>query len=219
MNQIIPFDFESHAVRCLWQGDQPWFVASDVCAILEITKPENAYGRLDEDERDTRTVGTPGGPQEMVVINESGLYALIFSSRKPEAKRFRKWVTAEVLPTLRRTGQFSMDKAKTARKGTYSAQQFETLYGQYVALYEKHFALQEKHIATLEERLSETKELLEREKASYKNSIYWRLTDALLDHTPLSDDEIASYISDVAEKEVPSEAIAFKRRQRALQRH
>src|SRR5690606_23128157 len=67
---------------------------------------ENAYGRLDSDEKDTRIVGTPGGNQSMVVVNEPGLYNLIFTSRKPEAKRFKRWVTHEVLPAIRRTGHY-----------------------------------------------------------------------------------------------------------------
>lgn len=66
------------------------FVASDVCRVLGITKPENAYSRLDDDEKDTRTVVTPGGPQEMIVISESGLYCLIMGSRKAQAKAFKR---------------------------------------------------------------------------------------------------------------------------------
>jgi prophage antirepressor-like protein len=108
MSAIMPFAFESHHVRVLLdtKGD-PWFVAQDICQVLEIAKPENAYGRLDSDEKDTRIVGTPGGNQNMVVVNEPGLYNLIFTSRKPEAKRFKRWVTHEVLPTIRQTGHYA----------------------------------------------------------------------------------------------------------------
>jgi prophage antirepressor-like protein len=107
MNQIVAFDFDSQAVRIIQDTNgEPWFVAADVCRVLEIAKPENAYARLDDDEKGTRTVGTPGGPQEMVAINEPGLYSLILTSRKPEAKRFKRWVTHEVLPTIRKTGSF-----------------------------------------------------------------------------------------------------------------
>jgi prophage antirepressor-like protein len=108
MNPVVAFDFESHNIRVVMDGDgEPWFVASDVCRVLAISKPENTYGRLDEDERDTRIVGTPGGQQEMVTINESGLYSLILTSRKPEAKRFKRWVTREVLPSIRKTGSYA----------------------------------------------------------------------------------------------------------------
>lgn len=103
------FEFEGQGVRSLMQDDEPWFVASDVCRVLEILKPENAYARLDEDEKDTHIMGTLGGKQKMTIINESGLYSLILTSRKPAAKRFKKWVTSEVLPALRRTGVYIMD--------------------------------------------------------------------------------------------------------------
>lgn len=110
------FDFNSHAVRALEREGQPWFVAADVCRVLEIANHHHAIkgrpGRkndlcLDEDERGIASVTTPSGDQQMLIINESGLYALIFKSRKPQAQAFRKWVTSEVLPSLRKTGHFS----------------------------------------------------------------------------------------------------------------
>lgn len=102
------FEFEGQGVRMTLRDDEPWFVASDVCRVLEIQKPENAFARLDADEKDTHIVGTPGGPQRMTIINESGLYSLILTSRKEAARRFKKWITSEVLPTLRRTGAYVM---------------------------------------------------------------------------------------------------------------
>ena len=108
MSPIVTFDFESQNIRVVTANDgEPWFVATDVCRVLAISKPENTYGRLDADEKDTRIVGTPGGQQEMVTINESGLYSLILTSRKPEAKRFKRWVTHEVLPSIRKTGAYA----------------------------------------------------------------------------------------------------------------
>ncbi len=104
--EIIPFDFEEQAVRVVMRGDEPWFVAADVCRVLEIGNPTQAVARLDEDEVTLCT--TEGNHRETNIINESGLYSLIFTSRKPQAKRFRKWVTAEVLPALRRTGRYEM---------------------------------------------------------------------------------------------------------------
>lgn len=86
---------------------EPWFVAKDVCVALGIEKYRDALGRLDDDEKGCPvTVDTLGGPQKMSAVNESGLYNLIFQSRKPEAKKFRKWVTSEVLPSIRKTGSY-----------------------------------------------------------------------------------------------------------------
>ncbi|WP_426749932.1 BRO-N domain-containing protein [Myxococcus sp. Y35] len=106
MNQLVAFNFESHHVRVVIdEQGEPWFVAADVCAALTINTEQTR--RLGVDEKGLRTVQTPGGPQEMTVVNEPGLYVLTFTSRKPEARRFKHWVTHEVLPTLRRTGSYT----------------------------------------------------------------------------------------------------------------
>lgn len=112
MSAVIPFSFEDHDVRVLTREGEPWFVLADVCAVLEIAYHRDAAARLDEDERGSVVVDTLGGPQETVAINESGLYNLIFTSRKAEAKRFRKWVTAEVLPSIRKTGNYALPTSK-----------------------------------------------------------------------------------------------------------
>ncbi len=107
------FDFKENPVRALERDGQPWFVAADVCRVLEIGNASYAVngkaGRkndlcLAEDERGIASVHTPSGDQQMLVVNESGLYALIFKSRKPQAQAFRKWVTSEVLPNIRKHG-------------------------------------------------------------------------------------------------------------------
>lgn len=95
-------------VRVIMQNGEPWFVAKDVCSILEIANSRDAVASLDADEKGVATVDTPGGKQEMATVSESGLYALIFKSRKLEAKAFRKWVTSEVLPAIRKTGGYGM---------------------------------------------------------------------------------------------------------------
>lgn len=110
MSDLSVFNFDTHAVRTLTRDGEPWFVAADVCDVLTIST--EATRRLDDDEKGLRTVQTPGGQQEMTIINESGLYSLILTSRKPEAKRFKKWVTSEVLPSIRKTGQYAAPKAK-----------------------------------------------------------------------------------------------------------
>ena len=90
--------------------DQIYFVAKDVCTILGIRKYRDAVARLDEDEKGCPViVDTLGGLQEMTTVNESGLYHLIFMSRKPAAKKFRKWVTSEVLPSIRKFGYYSLE--------------------------------------------------------------------------------------------------------------
>lgn len=108
MSQIIPFEFESHALRVnLDAAGQPWFVAADVCAALDLPDTHKAIARLDDDEKGRNSIPTPGGQQDMSVVNESGLYNLVLGSRKPEAKRFKRWVTHEVLPSIRKTGSYT----------------------------------------------------------------------------------------------------------------
>ena len=91
-------------------NDQPWFVARDVCSILELTDTGKAIEKLDDDEKLTRKLFVSGQQREVYLVNESGLYNLIFRSNKAEAKRFRKWVTAEVLPQIRVTGGYNLHK-------------------------------------------------------------------------------------------------------------
>lgn len=108
------FEFETQPVRILDEQDgETWFVAADVCRVLEIANPRNAYARLEEDEKGVRTMDTLGGLQEMMIVNEAGLYNLLFSSRKPQARRFKRWVTHDVLPSLRKTGSYSLAEKLT----------------------------------------------------------------------------------------------------------
>ena len=100
------FKFDESPVRAIMQGDQPWFVAKDVCDILDLDNPSKAVERLDEHEIGRTSLRTTEGPREMLTVNESGVYSLIFTSRKPEAKRFRKWVTGTVLPGIRKSGSY-----------------------------------------------------------------------------------------------------------------
>ncbi|WP_405120801.1 Bro-N domain-containing protein [Pseudomonas leptonychotis] len=105
--QIIPFKFDTREVRTLLIDDQPWFVAADVALALEYLTAKDMARNLDDDEKGRQIVPTLGGEQEMLVINESGLYSAILRSRKAEAKRFKKWVTAEVLPAIRKHGSYA----------------------------------------------------------------------------------------------------------------
>lgn len=109
---VIPFNFGKQQVRTLLIGDQPWFVANDVSAALLYSEASAMTRHLDDDEKGLSIMQTPGGDQEMLVINESGLYSAILRSRKAEAKRFKKWVTSEVLPAIRKTGSYEDHQAK-----------------------------------------------------------------------------------------------------------
>lgn len=106
VSNVIPFRFEAKGVRTLLINDQPWFVANDVSAALLYSEASAMTRHLDDDEKGLSIVQTLGGDQEMLVINESGLYSAILRSRKAEAKRFKKWVTAEVLPAIRKNGRY-----------------------------------------------------------------------------------------------------------------
>lgn len=105
-SQLIPFQFESFQIRVLLQDGDPWWVAADVCAALEIGNPSMALTRLDDDEKGISSIDTLGGKQEVSIINEPGLYSLILGSRKQEARGFKRWVTHEVVPSIRKTGRY-----------------------------------------------------------------------------------------------------------------
>ena len=120
MNAIVPFNFGDQPVRIEDRDGAPWFVLADVCRVLGLMNPSVVARRLDDDERDDLNISDPiGRGQQTTVINESGLYRLILTSRKDTAKQFSKWVTSEVLPSVRRTGSYgapapSLDLMDTA---------------------------------------------------------------------------------------------------------
>ena len=105
--QLVPFDFEGSQVRVVTDArGEPWFVAADVLSTISLDR--KALERLDDDEKGVNSIHTPGGTQEMTTVNEPGLYALVLGSRKAEAKRFKRWVTHEVLPAIRKTGSYAV---------------------------------------------------------------------------------------------------------------
>ena len=113
MNQIMPFSFGDDLVRTILdENNEPWFMAKDVCRVLGLENNRDAISSLDKDEKITvaNSDGNPraGIPHQYTLISESGLYALVFRSRKPQAKEFSRWVRKEVLPALRRTGIYAM---------------------------------------------------------------------------------------------------------------
>jgi prophage antirepressor-like protein len=103
-------------VRNMVIKGEPWFVAKDVCDILGLTNSRKATAGLDDEEKGVTISDTPGGQQSLTIINESGLYSLIMQSRKPEAKAFKKWVTSEVLPSIRKYGYYISPTAQLSRK-------------------------------------------------------------------------------------------------------
>lgn len=109
-NNLMIFENpEFGAVRSILIDSDPWFVAADVCKALEIEKTNRALSRLDDDEKGAHSVSTPGGRQRMSIISESGLYSLILGSRKPEARAFKRWITHEVIPSIRKHGAYMTD--------------------------------------------------------------------------------------------------------------
>ncbi|MDU7718813.1 MAG: phage antirepressor [Cutibacterium avidum] len=104
---IIPFAYEGHNVRVVERDGEPWFVAKDVCEQLGLDNVGQAILSLEDDEKGSITIadGTPGNPNR-AIVSESGLYSLILRSRKPEAKAFKRWVTHEVLPSIRKHGGY-----------------------------------------------------------------------------------------------------------------
>lgn len=103
-------------VRTIMIDGEPWFVAKDVCDILDIKNPSDTLRKVLSDwEKGIEIVYTPGGPQQMGIVNESGLYHLIFVSRKPEAEAFRRWVTQDLIPSIRKTGRYEIGTPKRRR--------------------------------------------------------------------------------------------------------
>ena len=109
LSSLLPFHYEGAQIRVLTDSQgAPWFIAADLCSCLGIRNPSDALSRLDDDEKGLGSTETLKGQQSLATVNESGLYALVLSSRKPEAKRFKRWITHEVLPAIRLTGSYAV---------------------------------------------------------------------------------------------------------------
>ena len=107
MNLIQNFLYQGVQVRAVTKDGEPWFIASDVCKVLEISNPSDAVRRLDEDERTLVPIEGASNGLPVNAINEPGLYTLILGSRKQEAKEFKRWITHEVIPSIRKTGSYN----------------------------------------------------------------------------------------------------------------
>lgn len=117
MSNIVPFDFNGNQVRVFQdENGDPWFVAKDVCDVLEIANSRDAVADLDDDEKNTVVLndGNRGNPN-ITTISESGFYSIALRSRKEVSKPFRRWVTREVLPSIRKTGKYEAESTKAAR--------------------------------------------------------------------------------------------------------
>lgn len=129
-SELKAFEFSatSQEVRSLLIEKEPWFVAKDLCEILGIQRTNDALRKLDDDEKLMRKLSASGQNRKMWMVNESGMYALILRSNKPEAKSFRKWVTSEVLPSLRKHGYYQASKPQDdfvdARDIVYKLEEF-----------------------------------------------------------------------------------------------
>lgn len=115
MNDLQIFQNEEFGqVRSIIIDGEPWFVGKDVAEALQYKEPQKAIRtHVDNADKGVSKIDTPGGRQNLIIINESGVYSLIFSSKLPSAKKFKRWVTSEVLPALRKTGSYSMNKTST----------------------------------------------------------------------------------------------------------
>lgn len=123
MNDLQVFDYQDKEVRTVQIDGETWFVLKDVCSAIGIRDHVTVSKRLDEDEvGQAQVIDGMGRSQETAIVNESGLYSVILRSDKPEAKPFRKWVTSEVLPALRKTGQYQMKPLSPAEMFAAQAQ-------------------------------------------------------------------------------------------------
>ena len=110
--KVHVFNFRESEVRVVIRDNEPWFIAADVCKVLEVQNTTQALGRLDEDERSMLNIGRQG---DTSIVNEPGLYSLVLGSRKPEAKAFKRWITHEVIPAIRKHGGYlTPDKVEEA---------------------------------------------------------------------------------------------------------
>ena len=108
MSDLKVFAYGEQQVRTVLSEGEPWWVLTDVCRVLGLKRADSTARKLDDDEKGTHLVSTLRGKQQVITVNESGLYAVILRSDKPEAKKFKRWVTHEVLPSIRQTGAYAV---------------------------------------------------------------------------------------------------------------
>lgn len=109
-SNIHPFTYNAQPVRVVTIDGEPWFVLADLCKVLDLAKPSRVAMRIADDMKGAHLMSTPGGDQEMTIVSEAGMYEVIIRSDKPEAAAFRRWVTSEVLPSIRKHGGYLTDQ-------------------------------------------------------------------------------------------------------------
>lgn len=109
-SNIQPFTYEDHTVRVVTIDGEPWFVLADLCKVLDLAKPSRVAMRIADDMKGAHLMSTLGGDQEMTIVSEAGMYEVVIRSDKPEAVAFRRWVTSEVLPSIRKHGGYLTDQ-------------------------------------------------------------------------------------------------------------
>lgn len=138
MSDLIPFQYEGSAVRTLLIEGEPWFVLADLCKVLDIAASGRLAARLEEDMRQTHPLPTAGGTQNMTIVSEAGMYEVVIRSDKPEATAFRRWITTEVLPSIRKTGAYGQVRQLTPDEIVQQALQ---ITAERVQKLERHLAI------------------------------------------------------------------------------
>jgi len=165
MSADLTLTFGAHPITIITdEQGAPWWIADEVCAALAIRNSRDAIARLDEDEKGVGNADTPGGPQRKATINESGLYSLILRSRKPEARAFKRWVTHEVLPAIRKTGSYGTDARveKLEAMLTRRAEQVTALVAALDARPPRALAVPEADLSVLTEQITRLTEQVAR---------------------------------------------------------
>lgn len=167
-NEVQVWNYEGAEVRTVQIDGEPWFVLADICRELELSTPARVAERLEKDEvSQTHTIDRMGREQKTTIINESGLYTVILRSDKPQAKPFRKWVTSVVLPSIRKTGSYSVQQPNAFENLSPQLQvliQMETRQKQI----EARQAEQATALAGLEQKLQNTCEVIALDKTAWR---------------------------------------------------
>ncbi|HEY9945518.1 TPA: hypothetical protein WD456_000210 [Neisseria meningitidis] len=185
MNQVQYFNFNQNAIQVINKNGEAWFIASEVAAMLGYRDSYNMTRILDNDEKGTHNVSTLGGNQDVSVINESGFYHAAFKSRKPEVKPFRKWVTSEVLPTIRKTGGYQIGQKTTVDDRTGLRQAVAALVGRKGIDYSSAYSMihQRFNVEAIED--ISTEKLPEAVAYVHALTLHTGLTGEVLDREPL----------------------------------
>lgn len=165
MNDLQIFTYEGTPLRTVEKDGEIWWVLKDVCGVLGIVKTDRVAARLDDDEKGAHLVSTPSGNQNMTIVNEPGLYSVILRSDKPEAKNFKRWVTHEVLPSIRRTGAYSLAPAQPMTPAQLLAAQAQVLVEM-----EQRMDVMQAHAATLEAKVDTAMKAFSRPAADHWTS-------------------------------------------------